>query len=152
MTTLPSPPVRAADLDARDTPRRREGVAAPLVLGVLLALAAVLAAFGPARVGGVASDLFAAYVAAQQKMLQAAGNITADGRAEFAVLLHDPSAAAAFRDAVARLDGVTVERAADLPGWMIVTTEAGDRAGLDAVLALPEARVVMPNRGLWICH
>jgi len=50
------------------------------------------------------------------------------------------------------LQGVHFEREADLPGWVIVTTAAGNRAGLDVLGALPQVRLVVPNRGLWICH
>lgn len=152
MTPASPHPAHTTDLAASGEPIRGEGIAAPLVLGFLLAVGILLMVAGPDRVGQVASDLFASYVAAQQKMLQASGNITADGRAEFAVLLHDTDHAAAFRDAIGLIDNVTFERMADLPGWVIVTTDAGNRKGLDALLALPEARVVMPNRGLWICH
>jgi len=140
------------DLATQAAPRPGGSAAAPLVLGFLIAVALMLLVTGPDRVGQVVSDLFASYVAAQQKMLQASGNITADGRAEFAVLLHDSNDGASFRDAVSLMGDVTFERPADLPGWMIVTTDAGNRAGLDALMALPQARVVMPNRGLWICH
>ena len=60
--------------------------------------------------------------------------------------------AEALREAIAPMDDVRFEREADLPGWVVITTMAGNRAGLDAVIALPESRLVVPNRGLWICH
>jgi hypothetical protein len=47
---------------------------------------------------------------------------------------------------------VDFAREADLAGWVVVTTEPGNRSGLDQLLALPQSRIVVPNRGLWICH
>ena len=128
------------------------GTGSRIALAVLAGVLLLLTAAGPERVGGVVLGVFDAYVAAQQKMLAAAGNLTSDGRAEFAVLLAEDVSADALREAVARLDDVSFEREADLPGWVVITTAAGNRAGLDAVLALPESRLVVPNRGLWICH
>ena len=128
------------------------GTGSRIALVVLMGVALLLAVVGPDRVGGVALGVFDAYVAAQQKMLEAAGNLTSDGRAEFAVLLTEGASAEALRKAVARMDDVRFEREADLSGWVVITTMAGNRAGLDAVIALPESRLVVPNRGLWICH
>lgn len=50
------------------------------------------------------------------------------------------------------IDNVEFAREADLAGWVVVTTQPGNRSGLDELLALPQTRVVVPNRGLWICH
>jgi hypothetical protein len=111
-----------------------------------------VAAIGPGRLATGASALFQAYVDAQGKMLRAAGNLTADGRSEFAVLLRNDASADALRAAMAPLEGLAFEREADLPGWVIVTTAAGNRAGLEVLGALPQVRLVVPNRGLWICH
>ena len=85
-------------------------------------------------------------------MLAATGNLTADGRAEFAVLLADGASASDLRAAMANIDDVSFAREADLSGWVVVTTTAGNRDGLDALLELPQSRLVMPNRGIWICH
>jgi len=68
------------------------------------------------------------------------------------VLLAGGASAQALRTALSRLDDVRFERASDLGDWVVVTTAAGDRAGLEALDALPEVRLVVPNRGLWICH
>jgi hypothetical protein len=123
-----------------------------VVLAVLLAVLAGLLAAGPERVGTTASALFQAYVDAQATMLRAAGNLTEDGRAEFAVLLDDAATPADFQQALGAIRGVAYARESAVPGWVVITTEPGDRTGLDAVLALPQSRIVVPNRGLWICH
>lgn len=150
MISIPSPRL-PAHAEPAAQPRARLHRTAVLAL-LALALGAAVATLGPARIGAGASALFLAYVQAQGKMLSAAGNLTADGRSEFAVLLRDGASAEALRTAMASLQGVAFEREADLPGWVIVTTAAGNRAGLDALSALPQARLVVPNRGLWICH
>ena len=124
---------------------RRAGVA-------LLAVAAAAALAWRQPLADLGARSLDAWLGAQQAMLAATGNLNADGRAEFAVLLHDGATAAAFRDADADLDGVRFARDAALPGWVVIETDAGDRDGLAAVRSLPAARLVVPNRGLWICH
>ena len=128
------------------------GSGARIALVVLAGVALALAAAGRDRIGTVAMGLFEAYVSAQQKMIEASGNLTADGRAEFAVLLAPGASPRALREALSGIDDVTFEREADLGGWVVISTAAGNREGLDAVQALPQARLVVPNRGLWICH
>ena len=153
MTSIPSPRLPA---DITQPGRVASPGAISARTGILLAVALIMglgvATTGPARVAAGASMLFQAYVDAQGRMLAAAGNLTADGRSEFAVLLRDGASADALRAAMVGLQGVHFEREADLPGWVIVTTAAGNRAGLDALIDLPQARLVVPNRGLWICH
>jgi hypothetical protein len=153
MTSIPSPRLPAHD--ARSPRQIAHGLAftrTALLALIALAMGIAVAAIGPARVAASASALFQAYVDAQARMLSAAGNLTADGRSEFAVLLRDGASADALRTAMAPLSGLAFEREADLPGWVIVTTAAGNRAGLDELGALPQVRLVVPNRGLWICH
>jgi hypothetical protein len=117
-------------------------------LAILLAVLWI----GPDRVGAFANRMLQAYLDAQQTMLSATGNLNADGRAEFAVLLRDGSSAGDLRVAMSGIDDVSFSREADLSGWVIVSTTAGNREGLGALLALPQSRLVVPNRGLWICH
>lgn len=121
------------------------------LLLVLLALLA-LALHQRERVAGLGAAFLGAYVDAQATMLRASGNVTEDGRSEFAVLLADGATAQSLRAELAAIPDVTFAREADLDGWVIVHTAAGNRSALNAVLALSEARVVVPNRGLWICH
>jgi len=119
-------------------------LAATLAAGVALAWSLPL--------GTLATRFLDAWLSAQQVMLEASGNLNADGRAEFAVLLADGITPAAFRAALAGIPQLRYAREADLPGWVVVEAQAGDRTGLDAVRGLAEARLVVPNRGLWICH
>ena len=44
------------------------------------------------------------------------------------------------------------ERESALPGWIVVSVEAGDRDAVTALKSAEFARLVVPNRGLWICH
>lgn len=153
MTSIPSPRL-PADTTRPMRPAAR-GLAfnrTSVLLLVALAMGMTVATIGPGRLAAGASALFQAYVDAQGKMLSAAGNLTADGRSEFAVLLRDGASAQALRAAMAPLEGFAFEREADLSGWVIVTTTAGNRAGLELLGALPQVRLVVPNRGLWICH
>ncbi len=143
-------PHSAAARDFAGAPPSRAGVRVALGAAAALATGALLA--GHERLGRWAGGFLDAYVAAQQKMLAATGNVTADGRSEFAVLLADGATAESLRGAMAGVADVSFARVADLDGWVIVTTTPGNRAGLKALRALPEARLVVPNRGLWICH
>jgi tetrahydromethanopterin S-methyltransferase subunit E len=153
MTSIPSPDLPAHRARPPRPAARAVAFNRTAVLALLaLAMGIAVAAIGPGRLAGGASALFQAYVDAQGKMLRAAGNLTADGRSEFAVLLRNDASADALRTAMAPLEGLAFEREADLPGWVIVTTAAGNRAGLDVLGALPQVRLVVPNRGLWICH
>ena len=125
---------------------------AQLSLAILLTILLTILWIGPDRVGAFANRMLQAYLQAQQTMLEASSNRTADGRAEFAVLLSNGASAADIRTAMAGIDDVDFAREADLSGWVVVTTTPGNRSGLDALLALPQSRIVVPNRGLWICH
>ena len=123
-----------------------------VLLALLLIVLAGLLWAGPQRIGSTTSDLLQAYLEAQQTMLEASGNLRSDGRAGFAVMLNDGVDAEQLRVAMANIEGVSFERAADLSGWAVITTVAGNRDGLDAMLKLPQSRLVVPNRGIWICH
>ena len=137
--------------DARDGLTRTPSAGRIAVLLVLVATLALVLAERE-RVADLGSTFLDAYVSAQQAMLEAAGNTTPDGQSEFAVLLSEGTSVDMFRRTLEPIADVRFAREADLDGWVIIHTAAGNRAGLDAVFALPEARLVMPNRGLWICH
>jgi hypothetical protein len=153
MSMLSSPQL-PADIEAARPARRSRGPRAQTMalLAVALLLAATLATFGPDRVASALSATFQAYVQAQARMLSAASNLSADGRSEFAVLLRNDASVPAFRQALLALDDVRFERESDLGGWVVVTAMPGNRSGLEALMAMPQTRLVVPNRGLWICH
>ena len=125
---------------------------AQLSLGIVSAILCAVLWIGPDRVGAFANGMLQAYLDAQQSMLEASSNLTKDGRAEFAVLLNDGASVGDLRAALATIDDVSFAREADLSGWVVVTTAAGNRDALQALSALPQSRLVVPNRGLRICH
>ena len=84
-------------------------------------------------------------------MLKAAGNV-ADGRAEFAVLLHDSTSVATLEANSESMTIMRYERESAFPGWIVVSVEDGDRDAVAALKSAEFARLVVPNRGLWICH
>ena len=94
---------------------------------------------------------FELYAQSQLAMLEAAGNV-ADGRAEYAVLLDDTTSIAALEAEIEPLTAMRYERESALPGWIVVSVEAGDRDAVTALKSADFARLVIPNRGLWICH
>ena len=46
----------------------------------------------------------------------------------------------------------TAKRGSALPGWIMVSVEDGDRDAVAALKSAEFARLVVPNRGLRICH
>ena len=44
------------------------------------------------------------------------------------------------------------ERESAVPGWIVVSVEDGDRDAVAALKSAEFARLVVPNRGLRICH
>ena len=142
----PQNPGPVADVGSRRTNGRL------VILAIVLTILFAVLWVGPDRVATFANRMLQTYLQAQQNMLAATGNLNADGRAEFAVLLSDGASPSDLRAAIAGIDEVSFAREADLSGWVVVTMSAGNRAALKALLALPQARLVVPNRGLWICH
>ncbi len=94
---------------------------------------------------------FELYAQSQLTMLRAAGNV-ADGRAEFAVLVDDSTSIAALRAELEPVTAMRYERESAIPGWIVVSVEDGDRDAVAALKSADFARLVVPNRGLWICH
>ena len=119
--------------------------------GVLFVVAFAWSAGLLDKVAALGFRFFDLYAQSQLAMLRAAGNVT-DGRAEFAVLLDDTTSLAALKAELAPMTAMRYERESAFPGWIVISVEDGDR---DAVAALKSAdftRLVIPNRGLWICH
>ena len=94
---------------------------------------------------------FELYAQSQLTMLRAADNVT-DGRAEFAVLVDDSTGMAALKADLEPMTAMRFEREAALPGWIVISVEDGDRDAVAALKSADFARLVVPNRGLWICH
>ena len=94
---------------------------------------------------------FELYAQSQLAMIEAAGNV-ADGRAEFAVLLDDAANLAVLKAELEPVVSMRYERESAIPGWIVVSVEDGDRDAVAALKSADFARLVVPNRGLWICH
>ena len=94
---------------------------------------------------------FELYAQSQLVMLEAAGHVI-DGRAEYAVLLDDTATIAALKVELEPMTTMRYERESAVPGWIVVSVQAGDRDAVSALKSAEFSRLVIPNRGLWICH
>ena len=95
--------------------------------------------------------LFELYAQSQLAMLQAADNV-ANGRAEYAVLLEEGTNLATLEATLDPMPTMQYERESAIPGWIVVSVADGDREAVAALKSSAFARLVVPNRGLWICH
>ena len=144
----PSAPPRHGS-DSSNRPKR-----ARWTLGLAALLFVVAAAWSAGildKAAALGVRFFELYAQSQLAMLEAADNVT-DGRAEFAVLLDEATSLAALKVELEPMATLRYERESAISGWIVVSVEQGD---LDAVAALKSAdfaRLVVPNRGLWICH
>ena len=123
----------------------------PYLAGLLFVVAFAWSAGILDKAATLGVRFFDLYAQSQLAMLKAAGNV-AGGRAEFAVLLHDSTSVATLK---ANLESMTImryERESAFPGWIVVSVEDGDRDAMAALKSAEFARLVVPNRGLWICH
>ena len=144
---LAAPPHAGADDTGIRKPTRRTLWLAGLLFVVAFAWASGL--LDKAAALGV--RFFDLYVESQLAMLEAADNV-ADGRAEYAVLLDDATSIAALKVELEPATTARYERESVLPGWIVVSVEDGDRDAVAALKSAQFARLVVPNRGLWICH
>lgn len=94
---------------------------------------------------------FELYAQSQLAMLRAAGNVV-DGRAEYAVMLEEGTNPAVLKAKLDPMPTMRYERESALPGWIVVSVAEGDQAAVAALKSADFARLVVPNRGLWICH
>ena len=144
----PAVPLRGGSEDARKPkPARRTLYLAGLLFVVAFAWSSGL--LDKAAALGV--QFFDLYAQSQLAMLKAAGNV-ADGRAEYAVLLHGETSVAALQAEIEPMTTMRYERESAIPGWVVVSVEDGDRDALAALKSAHFSRYVVPNRGLWICH
>ena len=123
----------------------------PYLAGLLFVVAFAWSAGLLDKAAALGVRFFELYAQSQLAMLRAADNV-ADGRAEYAVLLHDETSIPALKAELEPMTTMRYERESAFPGWIVISVEDGD---LDAVAALKSAdfsRLVVPNRGLWICH
>ena len=123
----------------------------PYLAGLLFVVAFAWSAGLLDKAATLGVRFFELYAQSQLAMLEAAGNV-ADGRAEFAVLLHDSTSIATLKTDLESTTTMRFERESAVPGWVVVSVEDGDRDAVTALKSADFARLVMPNRGLWICH
>lgn len=123
----------------------------PYLAGLLFVVAFAWSAGLLDKAADLGVRFFELYAQSQLAMLEAAGNV-ADGRAEFAVLLDDATNLAVLKAQLEPMAPMRYERESAIPGWIVISVEDGDRDAVAALKSADFARLVMPNRGLWICH
>ena len=150
--------LRAWNADRERTPNARSaggrvGQSRRVVLlAVLVAGLAAGANGGFQPASELASRFMQAYVNAQLTMLEATSNVTADGKSEYAVLFSEGEGADAIRRLVEPMPGIDFIRESQIGGWAVVAAAPDARDRLDDLRAHARVRLVIPNRGLWICH
>ena len=95
--------------------------------------------------------IFDLYAQSQLVMLRATGNVV-DGRAEYAVLLEEGTNLAMLKAKLDPMPTMRYERESAFPGWIVVSVAEGDKDTVAALKSADFTRLVVPNRGLWICH
>ena len=123
----------------------------PYLAGLLFVVAFAWSAGLLDKAAALGVRFFELYAQSQLAMLEAADNV-ADGRAEYAVLLHDTTSVAALKAKIDPMTTMRYERESAISGWVVVSVEDGDRDAVAALKSADFARLVVPNRGLWICH
>ena len=123
----------------------------PYLAGLLFLVAFAWSAGLLDKAAALGVRFFELYAQSQLAMLEAADNV-ADGRAEYAVLLHDTTSVAALKAKIGPMTTMRYERESVISGWVVVSVEDGDRDAVAALKSADFARLVVPNRGLWICH
>ena len=144
----PSAPPRRRPDDGRAPGRSRRTL---YLAGLLFVVAFAWSAGILDKGAELGVRFFELYAQSQLAMLEAAGNV-ADGRAEYAVLLDDTASVAALEAELEPMTAMRFERESAFPGWIVVSVEAGDHDAVTALKSADFARLVIPNRGLWICH
>ena len=142
------PPPRTRPDDRRTPGRSRRTL---YLAGLLFVVAFAWSAGILDRAAEFGLRFFELYARSQLAMLEAAGNVT-DGRAEYAVLLDDATSVVALDAKLKPMTAMRYERESAIPGWIVVSVKAGDHDAVTALKSAEFARLVIPNRGLWICH
>ena len=123
----------------------------PYLAGLLFVVAFAWAAGLLDKGASLGIRLFELYAQSQLAMLQAADNVV-NGRAEYAVLLEEGTNLAMLKAKLDPMPTMQYERESAIPGWIVVSVADGDRDAVTALKSSAFARLVVPNRGLWICH
>jgi len=147
----PTPPPVTANSDTGVPHEAKPARWTPYLAGLLFVVAFAWSAGLLDKAATLGVRFFELYAQSQLAMLEAADNV-ADGRAEFAVLLHDSTSIATLKADLESMTTMRYERESAIPGWVVVSVEDGDGDAVAALKSADFARLVMPNRGLWICH
>lgn len=117
-----------------------------------LALLGLLAGFliGSGHLQRTAFLVFDAVAQAQYRNYLASNNLDADGRAEFLVWLDDATEQALDSFLSARPEWET--RESSLPGWEVFSSPANAHQPKQLLQQQSFAKVVLRNRGVWLCH
>ena len=147
-----SPSPSASSRGSSDDVRGAKPGRRTLILAGLLFVAAFAWSSGFLdKAAALGVRFFDLYAQSQLAMLKASGHVI-DGRAEYAVLLHESTSIAALRVELEPMTAMKFERESAVPGWVVVSLEQGDQDALKALKTAEFSRYVLPNRGLWICH
>ena len=140
-------PHRAPGGAEKPKPARRT----PYLAGLLFVVAFAWAAGLLDKAASLGLQFFELYAQSQLAMLEAADNV-AGGRAEYAVLLDEGMSVAVLKAKLEPMVGLRYERESAFPSWIVVSVAEGDNDAVTVLKSADFARLVVPNRGLWICH
>ena len=147
----PIPPAASPGAGSGNSRKPKPARWTPWLAGLLFVVAFAWSAGLLDRAASLGVRFFELYAQSQLAMIEAAGNV-ADGRAEFTVLLDDAANLAVLKAELEPVVSMRYERESAIPGWIVVSVEDGDRDAVAALKSADFARLVVPNRGLWICH
>ena len=147
----PAPPPGRPNSGSGNPSQRKPARWTSWLAGLLFVVAFAWSAGLLDKAAALGLRFFELYAESQLAMLRAADNV-ADGRAEYAVLLHNATSLAALQTRLEPVTAMRYERESAIPGWIVVSVEDGDHDAVAALKSADFARLVVPNRGLWICH
>lgn len=150
-TPDPAPPPAVAHGARDDAGKPKPARWTPWLAGLLFVVAFAWASGLLDKTASLGIRFFELYAQSQLAMLQAADNV-ANGRAEYAVLLEEGTNLAMLKAKLDPTPTMQYERESAIPGWIVVSVAEGDRDAVTALKSSDFARLVVPNRGLWICH
>ena len=147
----PAPPSAVVPGVRDDAGKPKPGRWTPWLAGLLFVVAFAWASGLLDKTASLGIRFFELYAQSQLAMLRAADNV-ANGRAEYAVLLQEGTNLAMLKAKLDPMPTMQYERESAIPGWIVVSVADGDRDAVTALKSSGFARLVVPNRGLWICH
>ena len=95
---------------------------------------------------------FKHYTEAELRKLEASGFINEDGQAEYVVVLNPDTLDVDGPTYLRTFDGIVEVRPTGFTDWYVVSTAQGATDVADTIRHSGNARFVLQNRGLWLCH